>query len=325
MIESILSNDATSSALYLRTLLWALDWAAKNAYDVRALLKNMLNTTTVGQLYNVFLDSLESGSNPTETTIRIAEQDNEAEGGKQALQDVIDDLGGEMPLNSNDSSAAAESHRGDNRHRQRQEQQRHSAVDSERPRHVNYAAVGVAAAEEGQASGKRASDKLHVMEGANDNSSEGNDCSEEGNEEDDAGLSEAEGDGYSEEEYEDSDSDETEEGEQEKVVRKNSPPEDGASSTKFQEAAMMDGINQEQGTDGASAQCDGSQDDRSLGSCDDVSMSRGEVGPGLTGPESTQNRTGNVFGVADEARTGGLPSRAFALSEVPLYLSGGTK
>ncbi|CAM9511324.1 unnamed protein product, partial [Ectocarpus sp. 13 AM-2016] len=305
MIESILSNDATSSSLYLRTLLRALDWAAKNAYDVRALLKNMLNTTTVGQLYNVFFDS-----NPTETTIRIAKQDNEAEGGKQALQDVIDDLGGEIPLNSHDSSAAAESHRGDNRHRQRQEQQQCSAVASERPRHVNYAAVGVAAAEGGQTSGKSASDKLHAMEGAKDNSKgEGDDCSEEGNEEDDAGLSEGEGDGYSEEEYEDSDFDETEDGEQEIVVRKKPPPEDGALSTKFQEAAMMDGTNKEQGTDGSSAH-----------------MSRGEeVGAGPTGPESTQNRAGNVFGAADEARTGGLHSQAFALSEVPVYLSGGTK
>ncbi|CBJ30460.1 conserved unknown protein [Ectocarpus siliculosus] len=304
MIESILSNDATSSALYLRTLLRALDWAAKNAYDVRALLKNMLNTTTVGQLYNVFFDS-----NPTETSIRIAEQDNEAEGGKQALQDVIDALGGEMPLNSLDSSSSAESHTGGNRHRQRQQQQ-HSAVASERPGHVNDAVVGVDAAQEGQTSGNMASDKLQVVEGANDNAKgEGNDCSEEGNEEEDAGWSEGEGDEYSEEGYEDSDFEEIEEGEQVKVGRNKSPPEDGASSTKFQEAAMTDGINQEQGTDG------GTQ----------ASMSREEVGPGPTGSEPTQNRAGNVFGVTDESRSGGLPSRAFALSEVPVYLSGGTK
>lgn len=50
------SSDATSSALYLRTLLRALDWAASNAYDVRALLRNMLRSSTVGQLYNVFFD-----------------------------------------------------------------------------------------------------------------------------------------------------------------------------------------------------------------------------------------------------------------------------
>lgn len=49
-------SDATSSALYLRTLLRALDWAASNAYDVRALLKTMLKAGTVGQLYNVFFD-----------------------------------------------------------------------------------------------------------------------------------------------------------------------------------------------------------------------------------------------------------------------------
>lgn len=49
-------SDATSSALYLRTLLRALDWAASNKYDVRALLKNMLEAATVGQLYDVFFD-----------------------------------------------------------------------------------------------------------------------------------------------------------------------------------------------------------------------------------------------------------------------------
>lgn len=49
-------SDATSSALYLRTLLRALDWAASNSYDVRELLRNMLKTKTVGQLYNVFFD-----------------------------------------------------------------------------------------------------------------------------------------------------------------------------------------------------------------------------------------------------------------------------
>lgn len=47
-------SDATSSALYLRTLLRAVEWAATNAYDVRALLKIMLSTTTIGELYSVF-------------------------------------------------------------------------------------------------------------------------------------------------------------------------------------------------------------------------------------------------------------------------------
>lgn len=48
---------ATSSALYLRTLLRVLDWAAANAYDVRALITKMLTTaTSVGALYNVFFD-----------------------------------------------------------------------------------------------------------------------------------------------------------------------------------------------------------------------------------------------------------------------------
>ncbi|CAM9179945.1 unnamed protein product [Ectocarpus fasciculatus] len=321
MIESILSNDSTSSALYLRTLLRALDWAATNAYDVRALLKRMLSTTTVGQLYNVFFDS-----NPTEASIRIAEQDNEAEGGKQALQDTIDALVGETPVNSGDSSTAAEIHRGDPR--RKQEQQQHSAVASQRPGHEIGAVVGVTVAEEGQTSGNRASDKLQATEGVTDNAKgEDDGCSEEGKEEEDAGWSEGEGDGYSEEEYENSDFDEIEEGEQEEnVVRKKSPPENGHSSTTFQEAATSDGINQEQGTDDESAQCGESQDDRSPGSGGDGSMSRGEeVDPGATGPESTQNRAGNVFGVVDEATSGGLPSRAFALSEVPVYLSGGTK
>ena len=50
-------SDATSSALYLRTLLRALDWAAMNKYDVRALLEKMLTTAkNVGALSNVFFD-----------------------------------------------------------------------------------------------------------------------------------------------------------------------------------------------------------------------------------------------------------------------------
>lgn len=52
-----LPSDATNSALYLRTLLRVLDWAAVNAYDVRALLTKMLTiATSVGALYNVFFD-----------------------------------------------------------------------------------------------------------------------------------------------------------------------------------------------------------------------------------------------------------------------------
>lgn len=271
----------------------------------------------------IYSRSLERGSNPTEASIRIAEQDNEAEGGKQALQDIIDALEGETPLTSGDSSAAAEIHRGDHRRKQQ-----HSAVASQRPGHEIEAVAGVTVAEEGQTSGNRALDKLQATEGVTDHAKgEDDGCSEEGKEEEDAGWSEGEGDGYSEEEYENSDFDEIEEGEQEEnVVRKKSPPENGNSSTTFQEAATSDGINQEQGTDHESAQCGGSQDDRSPGSGGDGSMSRGEeVDPGPTGPESTQNRAGNVFGVVDEATSGGLPSRAFALSEVPVYLSGGTK
>lgn len=50
-------SEATSSVLYLRTLLRALDWAATNQYDVRALLEKMLTTAkNVGALYNVFFD-----------------------------------------------------------------------------------------------------------------------------------------------------------------------------------------------------------------------------------------------------------------------------
>lgn len=50
-------SDATSSVLYLRTLLRALDWAAVNQYDVRALLEKMLTTAkNVGALYSVFFD-----------------------------------------------------------------------------------------------------------------------------------------------------------------------------------------------------------------------------------------------------------------------------
>lgn len=281
-------------------------------------------------IFSICSHSIERGSNPTETSIRIAEQENEAEGGKQALQDIIDALGGETPLNSGDYGVAAESHRGDDRHRQwqqQQQQQQHSTLPSERPEHEIEAGVGVTAAEEGRASGNRASDQLQATEGENDNEKgEGNGCSEEANEEEDARCNEGEGDGYSEEEYEDSDFDEMEEGEQEKEGRKKSPPEDAGSSTKFQEAALIDGINQEQDTGDASDQCGGSEGDSSGGSGDDASMCRGgKVDSGPTGPESTQNRAGNVFGVADEATSGGFPSRAFTLSEVPVYLSGGTK
>lgn len=50
-------SDATSSVLYLRTLLRALDWAAANQYDVRALLEKILTTAkNVGALYSVFFD-----------------------------------------------------------------------------------------------------------------------------------------------------------------------------------------------------------------------------------------------------------------------------
>ena len=54
---SMCLSDATSSVLYLRTLLRALDWAAVNHYDVRALLEKMLTTAkNVGALYSVFFD-----------------------------------------------------------------------------------------------------------------------------------------------------------------------------------------------------------------------------------------------------------------------------
>lgn len=55
-VADVRVSEATSSALHLRTLLRALDWAAENSYDVRALLGSLLKATSVGELYNVFLD-----------------------------------------------------------------------------------------------------------------------------------------------------------------------------------------------------------------------------------------------------------------------------
>lgn len=52
-----LFSNATNSALYLRTLLRALEWAARNSYDVRALLDTILATaSSVRALYNVIFD-----------------------------------------------------------------------------------------------------------------------------------------------------------------------------------------------------------------------------------------------------------------------------
>ncbi|CAM9646594.1 unnamed protein product, partial [Sphacelaria rigidula] len=85
-------SDATSSALYLRTLLRALDWAAVNGYDVRALLDESLEATSIGALYNVFLDSVEAGNHPTEASKLAAQEATEADGGVVGLRNAFDAL-----------------------------------------------------------------------------------------------------------------------------------------------------------------------------------------------------------------------------------------
>ncbi|CAM9102993.1 unnamed protein product, partial [Hapterophycus canaliculatus] len=323
MIESILSSDATSSALYLRTLLRALEWAAANAYDVRTLLKRMLNTTTIGELYSVFFDN-----DPTEESIRRSQEENNSEGGVQALQDTIDALRGIRRENPTTSATAVERHR-DEHHRlqQRQQQQQQQQQPPGVPSRTEIGSDAVATvrtassatpsedntalADERSVGGKGSPDERQEAE---DREEKFTKCRANSTVEskDDEVYRDGDDEGYSEEEYEDSDFEDNGEREQDRAGMGNnglSSGKDAAASEKFGGPQHMGGVNSRLGGVGdASAGCD-----------------RSAIDSAPAGSDMAQNRADNIFVGANDSATGGMPFVEGSMFEVPVYLSGGKK
>ncbi|CAM9980264.1 unnamed protein product, partial [Discosporangium mesarthrocarpum] len=80
MVDDIVASDATGSALYLRTLLRALEWTAMRGFDTQLVLPSLLKAQNVSSLYDVLFTS-----HPTEATTWAAEQAAKAAGGYSAL------------------------------------------------------------------------------------------------------------------------------------------------------------------------------------------------------------------------------------------------
>lgn len=284
--------------------------------------------------------SIESGSNPTEVSIRIAQEENDAEGGVQALQDTIDGLRGIGRDDSDASAAAAEGHRDGHRHL-RQQLQLLSPLS--RPDGGTDAVVGVHTAtsattlegnvsltDERRASGRRDCDKNLETADEEEASERDNNAVEREN---DARNEDGEDEGYSEEEYEDSDFEDNGEGEQETTVAEgNRLPPGGdatAAATSGDSLDTSDVKSKARGMGNVSAQCDSGGDQSGGGGRrfeDGASTSSREAvdsEPARSG--SARNRAADTSVGGKDSATGGMAFEDYTVFEVPVYLSGGKK
>lgn len=282
--------------------------------------------------------SIESGNHPTEASVRIAEQANEADGGAQALQDTIDALRGVRCDNPGDSGAAAEHHSDDHRRwKQQQQEQEQSAATLGTAGRGNGAVAAVTAADSASTSGGEMTlaDEGKVGGDARDNQHQEIDQRKEKATDDNVsnaeeageneGWGDGEGDDYSEEEYEDSDMDDNEEVEQQIETGGNRPLLAGGAAVSTTshgasaETETSKSSKKERVADGASLErdSDGRNEGGSRGVGNGTSRSGGEdVDPGAFGSDPAQNRANDAFATGDDSTN---------MSEVPVYLSGGRK
>ncbi|CAM9111400.1 unnamed protein product, partial [Laminaria digitata] len=304
MVESILLSEATSSVLYLRTLLRALDWAATNQYDVRALLEKMLTTAkNVGALYNVFFDSIESGNHPTEASVQRAQQASEADGGSRALQDAIDALANTGCDDDLGVGVGVAVEPQDACFRQQQQQQQHHDAALGR---VDQGADGEDAAAASDSEGHDGDGKKRQEQGEQDIEGrvESGQKEEGGEEEEEEGGNEEEEE-YSEDNYDDEfDADEFEDKEGAKLA-KNQEKESGAGGGS--DAALQEGGSGNVGN----------------GEREDNASNR----PATASFDPTPEETNDLCAPSTLSGDGGRASGTCCggIGDVPVYLSGGSE
>ena len=251
--------------------------------------------------------SIESGSAPTEASIRSAEEENEAEGGAQALQAAIDALRGAWCVSPGGSNAASERLRNDRppwQQQQQQQQQQHTREHA--------AVLAETATVEGIKGRAGQVEPTGVRE-------DGKDADEDVNEADGQqeaeGWGDGEGDDYSEDEFDDTEIDQQEHG--------NATPEKGSGNDQTPgvevpaEAGTMQGTCEQRTGGSTSAELDTAvqNEDGGQGTGD------GAGRPDRQGVEPGHTQDNDTFAAGNDSTNSG--KGGYTISEVPVYLSGG--